>query len=84
MYMCNVHITMWTEFFYPLQNGHTPLLLAACRGDPACIKLLLSTPGIDVNIGETVSWYIAKLYKLHRLGHVCDECAHNVFAAVDK
>ena len=45
---------MLTELLYPLQNGHTPLHLAAERCHTACVKRLLSTPGIDVNIKDEV------------------------------
>ena len=41
---------------YPLQDGNTPLHLAT-RGDhTSCVEYLLSTPGIDVNIKDGVSW----------------------------
>ena len=44
------------ELLYPLQYGHTPLNLAARGGHTTCVKHLLSTPGIDVNIKDVVSW----------------------------
>ena len=49
---------MLAELLYPLQDGHTPLHLAARRGHTICVKRLLSTPGIDVNIKDGVSWSI--------------------------
>ena len=48
--------TMLTELLYPLQEGYTPLLLAAREGHSTCVERLLSTPGIDVNIKDRVSW----------------------------
>ena len=48
-------LTMLTE---PLQGGDTPLHLAVNGGHTACVEYLLSTPGIDVNIFDTVSWCI--------------------------
>ena len=50
--------TMLTELLYPLQIGYTPLFLAAKKCDIACVEHLLSTPGIDVNIEDRVSWSI--------------------------
>ena len=47
---------MLTELFYPLQGGDTPLHLAAMGHHTACVEYLLSTPGIDVNIKNRVSW----------------------------
>ena len=44
------------ELLYPLQLGHTPLHLAAWGGHTTCVEHLLSTPGIDVNIKDRVSW----------------------------
>ena len=44
------------ELLYPLQYGETPLHLAAFLGHTTCVKHLLSTPGIDVNIKDNVSW----------------------------
>ena len=46
---------MLTELLYPLQDGHTPLHLAAEGGHTTCVEHLLSTPGIDVNIKDGVS-----------------------------
>ena len=55
----HVHVpTMLCELLYPLQDGHTPLHLAAKEGDTTRVKSLLSTPGIDVNIKDRVSWSI--------------------------
>lgn len=34
-------------FGWPLQAGHTPLLLAAFYGRTAVVALLLATPGVD-------------------------------------
>ena len=45
-----------TELLYPLQYGDTPLHLAAREGHTICVEHLLSTPGIDVNIKNNVSW----------------------------
>ena len=55
----HVHVyivpTMLTEQFYPLQDGNTPLHLAASGGHTTCVEHLLSTPGIDVKIKNGVS-----------------------------
>ena len=45
------------ELLYPLQYGYTPLYLAAKEGHTTCVEHLLSTPGINVNIKNIVSWY---------------------------
>ena len=46
------------ELLYPLQDGDTPLHLAAEGGHTTCVEHLLSTPGIDVNVTDMrVSWY---------------------------
>ena len=50
--------TMLTELLYPLQYGNTPLHVAAMGGHTTCMEHLLSTPGIDVNIQDKVSWSI--------------------------
>ena len=50
---------MLVELLYPLQNGNTPLHLAAREGHTTCVEHLLSTPGIDVNINK-VSWSIER------------------------
>ena len=39
-----------------LQDGCSPLDYAAWSGHTACVEHLLSTPGIDVNIQNSVSW----------------------------
>ena len=46
---------MLAELLYPLQEGYTPLHLAARRGHTTCVEHLLSTPGINVNIRDEVS-----------------------------
>ena len=46
---------MLTELSYPFQDGGTPLHIAAMKGRTTCVKHLLSTPGIDVNIKDKVS-----------------------------
>ena len=46
------------ELLYPLQYGRTPLHLAAKGGHTTCVEHLLSTPGIDANIKDRVSWSI--------------------------
>ena len=59
--MLHVYIlpTMLTELLYPsMQVCHTsPLHYAAGGGHTTCVERLLSTPGIDVNIKNMVSWY---------------------------
>ena len=42
------------ELLYPLQDGDTPLHLAAMGGHTSCMKSLLSIPDIDVNIKNQV------------------------------
>ena len=54
----NIHVSMLTELLYPLQYGYTPLHYAAEGGHTTCVENLLSTPGIDVNIKDRVSWFI--------------------------
>ena len=49
------------ELLYPLQYGQTPLHLAARGGHTTCVEHLLSTPGIDVNIKDGVSWYRCRM-----------------------
>ena len=39
-----------------VQDGYTPLHLAARGGHITCVDHLLTTPGIDVNIKNVVSW----------------------------
>ena len=51
---------MLAELLYPLQYGDTPLHLVAWRGHPTCLERLLSTPGIDVNVKDWVSWSVYK------------------------
>ena len=62
-HVLHVHVyivpTMLTELLYPLQNSHTPLHLAAMGGHTTCVEHLLSTPGIDVNNKDEVSWSIS-------------------------
>ena len=56
----HVHVyivpTMLTELLYPLQLWCTPLHLAAMGGHTTYVEHLLSTPGIDMNIKDLVSW----------------------------
>ena len=48
-----------TELLYPLQYGRIMLLFyAAMGGHTTCVERLLSTPGIDVNIQDGVSWSV--------------------------
>ena len=56
--------TMLADLLYPLQYGDTPLHFAAKGGHTTCVKRLLSTPGIDVNIKGLVS--------------LCIECYTNI------
>ena len=62
VYLIHVHVhivsSMLTELLYPFQDGNTPLHLAAREGHTTCVEHLLSTPGIDVNIGNKVSQFI--------------------------
>ena len=51
-----VRYHMYIELMYPLQNGDTPLLLAARGVHPMCVEHLLSTPGIDVNVKDKASY----------------------------
>ena len=50
--------TILSKLLYPLQYGDTPLHYAAKGGHITCVEHLLSTPGIDVNIQDKVSWSI--------------------------
>ena len=50
---------MLTKLLYPLQRGYTPLHLAAEGGHTTCVERLLSTPGIDMNIKNVVSYMVA-------------------------
>ena len=60
LHVLHVHVyivpTMLTELLYPLQDGCTPLHFAAMGGHTTCVEHLLSTPGIDVNIKDWVSY----------------------------
>ena len=56
MYMCTLYPPSLAELFYPLQYGACPLHIAAMEGHTTCMEHLLSTPGIDVNIKDNVSW----------------------------
>ena len=72
-HVLHVHVyivpTMLTELLYPLQNGNTPLHLAARGGHTTCVEHLLSIPGIVVNIkDEVVSWCSLNTYSW------CIEC----------
>ena len=50
MTMCySVHVHVY-NILYPLQDGDTPLHLAARGGHIACVEHLLSTPGIDGHV----------------------------------
>ena len=49
------------ELLYQLQEGYTPLHYAARGGHTTCVEHLLSTPGIDVNIKDEVSWYRCRM-----------------------
>ena len=56
VYVC-ILPTMLAELLYPLQyNLYTPLHEAVIKGHTTCVEQLLSTPGIDVNIKDKVSW----------------------------
>ena len=51
---------MLAELLYPpFQYGIAPLHYAARGGLTTCVEHLLSTPGIDVNIEDKVSLYVA-------------------------
>ena len=51
---------MLAELLYPpFQYGLAPLHYAASSGHTTCVEHLLSTPGIDVNLKDKVSLYIA-------------------------
>ena len=49
-------LTMLTELLYQYQDGYTPLHYAAMGGHTTYVERLLSTPGIEVNIKDKVSW----------------------------
>ena len=61
-HVLHVHVyivpTMLAELLYPLQDGNTPLHLACKGGHTICVEYLLSTPGIDVNIKDKVSFAV--------------------------
>ena len=61
-HILHVHVyivpTMLADLLYPLQDGDTPLHFAAKGGHNTCVEHLLSTPGIEVNIQNKVSWSI--------------------------
>ena len=67
------HQAMLSELFYPLQEGYTPLHLAAWKGHTACVECLLSTPGIGVMIMNQVSWPIEIE---HCMSHKSSELNH--------
>ena len=51
---------MLAELLYPpFQHGIAPLHYAAREGLATCVEHLLSTPGIDVNLKDKVSLYVA-------------------------
>ena len=56
MYYMYMYTLYPTELLYPLQGGDTPLHLATKGRHTTCAERLLSTPGIDVNIHDKVSW----------------------------
>ena len=63
MHSCNGLLSLnkascYTHTLYPLQDGYTPLHLAAWGGHTTCMEHLLSIAGIDVNIKDEVSWFI--------------------------
>ena len=47
---------MLADLLYQFQAEYAPLHLAARGGHTACVERLLSTPGIDVNITDEVTW----------------------------
>ena len=55
----HVHFAILTELLYSLQwDGETPLHLAVKAGHTSCVERLLSTPGIDVNMKDSVGWSV--------------------------
>ena len=56
------------ELLYPLQDGETPLHLAAKKGHTTWLERLLFTPGIVVNIKNVVSWYRCRMGRQGRVG----------------
>ena len=76
MHSCNGPLSLhkascYAHTLYPLQGGCTPLHLAAIRGHTTCVELLLSTPGIDVNIKDEVSWFIECCCTVLCLKYIC-------------
>ena len=80
VHVLQIHVcivpTVLTELFYPLQDGKAPLHYAAMRGHTACMEYLLSTPGIDVNIKNVVSW---STEYFNNIGTVADIASHYTF-----
>ena len=57
--------TMLIDLLYPLQHDDIPLHNAATGGHTTCVERLLSTPGIDVTIGNKVGclyWMLKECY----------------------
>ena len=50
--------TMLADILYLLQGSDAPLHYAAKGGHTTVVEHLISTPGIDVNVKDKVSWYI--------------------------
>ena len=81
----HVHVyivpAMLAELFYPLQDGNTPLHLAAMGGHTTCVERFLSTPGIDANIMTiNVSWSTEYSNKISTvIGTVADIASHYTF-----
>ena len=69
LHLLHVRLHLW----YPLQYGDTPSHLAARRGHTACVGRLLSTPGIDVNIKNSVS--LSFLNRIEYM-HVFEQFVH--------
>ena len=49
---------MLAELLYPLQDGDTPLHLAARGVHITCVEHLLSTPGIDGHVDNAFEKYL--------------------------
>jgi len=49
-----LYIYMYTIILHLLQYGSTALVSAASRGHTAIVQMLLSLPGIDVNLQNEV------------------------------
>ena len=65
------HVSFLHEHYLnPLQHGDAPLHRAASEGHTTYAERLLSTPGIDVNIKDGVSWPIECL----KISLKCDMC----------